>query len=445
MRARPCSLVFLTIAVTASVWAEPQFRHGVTNFVDLKYPEGFAHFDYVNPDAPKGGMLVLATAQNFNSFTPIIDKGIRPPGIHVIELRSDVYRDATIAREALRKGLVDFRIEADPRYWATGYDIPAKDKGWLVLRRHTRMSYVGLARALAFNTRQEKLADRRVRQALSMAFDYEWGNRALSHGLYDRPMSYFPGSYLAATGPSTAAERRLLAPFRELLPARLFTDGFHLPRSTGFGYNRKAQLAARDLLAEAGWRTRGGVLMDARGRPFLLRFVIRTPDQRRTLLPYVRHLERLGIDWMMRLVETSQYVNILNEGEFDVVFGYFGAAITPEFGLRGRLHSASVSSALTNAPGIAHPAVDALLEKVLGARSLDALTTAAHALDRVLLWNFYYIPLVGMSGPRVVYWDKFGRPEEDPPFRTGFPDAWWWHEAKARRIAAGLGAEGQSL
>ena len=101
---------------------------------------------------------------------------------------------------------------------------------------------------------------------------------------------------------------------------------------------------------------------------------------------------------------------------------------------------ASASSALTNAPGIAHPAVDQLLEWVLGARSLDALTTAAHALDRVLLWNFYYIPLVGISGPRVVYWDKFGRPEPDPPFRTGFPDAWWWDEARAQRIAAGLAA-----
>ena len=613
MRAKSCSLVFLTLAVAASGFAEPRFSHGVTNFVDLKYPEGFPHFAYVNPDAPKGGTLVLATAQNFNSFTPIIPRGIRPPGIHVIELamlydplfwpsddepgsfygnlvesvaladdyswaifrlrpearwhdgmpvtardvkftfdwiaedgaggvrqafqfiegseilgerevrfrfrnlsglspinvivmakwpivpehywrqrdrtkttlepplgsgpyrvaefrpgryiryervpdywgrhlgihrgrhnfdsiRYDVYRDATIAREALRKGLVDYRTEVDPRYWATGYDIPARDKGWLVLRRHTRMSYVGLARALALNTRQEKLADQRVRQALSLAFDYEWGNRALNHGLYERPMSYFPGSYLAATGPPTEAEHRLLSPFRESLPARLFTDAFEMPRSTGFGYNRKAQIAALELFAEAGWRTRDGVLRDGQGRPFSLRFVIRTPDERRTLLPYVRHLERLGIGWTIRMVETSQYVNILNEGEFDLVFRSFGTGITPEFGLRGQVHSASASSALTNAPGIAHPAVDQLLEWVLGARSLDALTTAAHALDRVLLWNFYYIPLVGISGPRVVYWDKFGRPEPDPPFRTGFSDAWWWDEARAQRIAAGLAA-----
>ena len=600
--------------VAAHGLAEPSFSHGVSNFVALKYPEGFPHFDYVNPDAPKGGTLVLPTAQNFDSFTPIIGKGIRPPGAHVIELamlydplfwpsddepgsfygnlvesvaladdfswaifrlrpearwhdgvpvtardvkftfdwiaedgaggvrqafgfiegseilgereirfrfrnvsglsannvivmakwpivpehywrqrdrtkttlepplgsgpyrvaefrpgryiryervpgywgrhlgihrgrhnfdsvRYEVYRDATIAREALRKGLLDFRVEADPRYWANGYDIPARENGWLVLRRHTRMSYVGLARALAFNTRQAKLADRRVRRALTMAFDYEWGNRALNHGLYERPMSYFPGSYLAATGAPTEAERRLLAPFRASLPARLFTDAFDLPRSDGFGSNRDALLAALGAFAEAGWHVRDGALRDTRGRRFSLRFVIRRPDERRTLLPYVRRLERLGIGWTIRLVETSQYVNILNEGEFDVVFGLFGAAITPEFGLRGRLHSASASSPLTNAPGIAHPAVDKLLEEVLGARSLDDLTTAAHALDRVLLWNYYYVPLVGMSGPRVVYWDKFGRPAEDPPFRTGFPDAWWWDEGKARRVVRGLAGD----
>ena len=605
-------LLTLTL-LTAAASAEPRFSHGVPSFGTLKYPEGFPHFEYVNPDAPKGGTLVLPTAQNFDSFTPNIDKGIRPPGAHVIELamlydplfwpsddepgsfygnlvesvaladdyswaifrlrpearwhdgvpvtardvqftfdwiaehgaggvrqafqfidgseilgereirfrfrnlsglsannvivmakwpivpehywrdrdrtkttldpplgsgpyrvaefrpgryiryervpgywgrhlgihrgrhnfdsiRYDVYRDATIAREALRKGLVDFRIETDSRYWADGYDIPAREKGWLVLRQHTRMSYVGLARALAFNTRREKLADRRVRRALSMAFDYEWANRALNHGLYERPMSYFPGSYLAATGLPTEAERRLLEPFRASLPGRLFTDPFDLPRSTGFGANRAALLAAVELLADAGWRLRDGVLRDARGEPFTLRFVIRTPDERRTLLPYVRHLERLGIAWTIRLVETSQYVNILTEGNFDLAFSRFGAAITPEFGLRGWLHSAAASSALTNTAGVAHPAVDKMLEKVLGARTMDDLTTAAHALDRVLLWHHYHIPLVAVAGPRVVYWDKFGRPE-DPPFRTGFPDAWWWDEAKAQRIAAGSGVQ----
>ena len=608
------STICLTIVVVASGFAEPQFKHAISNFAELKYPEGFPHFDYVNPAAPKGGTLVLATAQKFNSFTPNIGKGINPPGLHVIELaliydplfwpsddepgsfygnlvesvalakdytwaifrlrpearwhdgmpvtsrdvkftfdwiaehgmggvrqafgfidgieilgereirfrfrnvsglspnnvmvmgkwpiapehywrdrditqttlepplgsgpyriaefqpgryiryekvpdywgrhlglhrgrhnfdaiRYEVFGDATVAREAVRKGLVDYHVEADPRYWATGYNIPAKDKGWLVLRQNNYMSYVGFRSAIAFNTRQEKLADRRVRQALSMAFDYEWGNRALNHGLHDRPTSYFPGSYLAASGPPTDAERRLLAPFRDSLPARLFTDAFHLPRSTGFGYNRDALIAAIELFAEAGFSMDDGVLSDRQGRPFSLRFVIRTPDERRTLLPYVNDLARIGIESTIRLVDPAQYVNIVTEGEFDVVFGIFGSAITPGFGLRGRLHSASASSALTNPPGIDHPAVDEMLQTVLGASSMDELTTATHALDRILLWNYYYIPLVGLSGPRVVYWDKLGRPEQDPPFRTPFPDAWWWDEAKAQRIATALAAD----
>ena len=294
-------------------------------------------------------------------------------------IRYEVYHDATVEREALRKGLVDYRVEAEPRYWATGYDIPAKDKGWLVMRRHNYMSYVGFRSGIAFNTRQDKLSDRRVRQALSMAFDYEWGNRALNHGLYDRPMSYFPGSYLAARGAPSAAERRLLAPFRESLPAALFTEAFELPRSSGFGANRRALIDALDLFAEAGWRMRDGELRDEVGRPFSLRFVIRTANERRTLLPYVSHLARLGIRSTIRMVETAQFVNILNEGEFDVVFGNFGAGITPESGLRGRVHSSSASSALTNWAGINHPAVDKMLEKTLGARSMDELIAAARA------------------------------------------------------------------
>jgi microcin C transport system substrate-binding protein len=614
MRLNSCLCVIWTLVLWANCVAEPRFEHGVSSFGDMKYAQGFAHFDYVNPDAPKGGSLVLTTAQNFNSFTPNIGKGINPPGMHVIELamlydplfwpsddepgsfygnlvesvalapdyswaifrirpearwhdgtpvtardvqftfdwiaadgaggvrqafqfiessellgereirfrfknvsglgpnnvmvmgkwpivpehywrnrdmtkttlepplgsgpyriadfqpgrfieyervpdywgrnlgihrgrhnfdtiRYEVYRDATIAREALNKGLVDFRAESDGRYWTAGYDIPAVRSGWLLMRQHNYKSYVGFRRAVAFNTRQEKLSDRRVRQALSLAYDYEWASRTLHHDLYERPTSYFPDSYLAVAGPPTDAERRLLEPFRALLPPQVFTDEFRWPHSTGFGANRGALIAAVDLLAEAGWHLRDGGLVDAHGQPFELRFVVRTPEERRTLIPYVDQLERIGVRSTIRMVEPAQYINILNEGRFDVVFGRFGSGITPEFGLRGRLHSASATSALTNAPGIDHPAVDQLLEHLLGARTRQDLTTAAHALDRVLLWNFYYVPLIPITGPRVLYWDKFGMPEQAPEFRTGFPDAWWWDEEKALRIESGLAAE----
>ena len=601
-----CPLL-IAVMVSTVIAAEPRFEHGVSNFGDFKYQEGFAHFDYVNPDAPKGGTLTLPTATSFNSFTPIIPKGIKPPGLHVIELtmlydslfwpsddepgsfygnlvehvalapdytwaifrlrpearwhdgvpvtardvkftfdwierdgiggvrqafqfiehieilgereikfrfrnvsglgpnqvmvmgkwpivpehywsardmtkttlepplgsgpyriadfkpggfivyervpdywgrdlgihrgrhnfdyvRYEVYRDATVLREALRKGLLDFYAETEARHWASGYDIPAKDKGWLVQRRHNYMSYVGFRHALALNTRQEKLADRRVREALTLMFDYEWVNRTLNHGVYQRPTSYFFGSHLAATGAPTPAERQLLEPFRESLPPALFDEPFQVPESSGFGYNRQALIDAKALLRGAGWQYNDGALRRADGEIFTLRFVVRNPTERRLVLPYVNYLRHIGIESTIRMVESAQFVNLMREGEFDVTLGRFGAAISPEFGLRGRLHSAGSAFALTNAPGINHPAVDAMLQEVLGAKSMAELKTAAHALDRVLLWNFYYIPVIAISGPRAVYWDKFGQPEGDPKFRTGFPDAWWWDEAKANRI-----------
>ena len=602
----------MLIATTASVaigTGEPSFKHGVSDFGQFKYPEGFTHFDYVNPDSPKGGILRLATATSFNSFTPIIPKGLRPPGLHVIELtmlydslfwpsddepgsfygnlvehvavapdytwaifrirpearwhdgvpvtasdvkftfdwieqggiggvrqafrfiehieilgereikfrfrnvtglgpnqvmvmgkwpivpehywrardmtkttlepplgsgpyriaefkpggyivyervpdywgrnlgihrgrhnfdyvRYEVYRDATVLREALRKGLLDFYAETEARYWADGYNIPAREKGWLVQRRHNRMSYVGFDRAIALNTRQEKLADRQVRKALTMMFNYEWVNRVLHHDVYQRPTSYFYGSHLASSGTPTEAERKLLEPFRTILPTELFNEPFNPPRSSGAGYNRNAKLTAIELFQQAGWQYEDGALRNTDGEKFTLRFVVRNPTERRLVLPYTNYLQQIGIDSTIRMVETAQFVNLMREREFDVTFGRFGAAISPESGMHGRLHSAGSAFALTNAPGINHPAVDALVKEVLGAKSMDDLTTATHALDRVLLWNFYYIPIIALSGPNAVYWDKFGQPEIEPRFRTGFPDAWWWDEAKANRISS---------
>ena len=615
-RLSACACLVL-VASAAAGGGESQVSHGVSDFGALKYPRVFAHFDYVNPNAPKGGSLVLATSLRFNSFNPITNKGIRAPGNHVIEqlagpevamlydplfwpsddetgsfygnlvetvelaedftwvifrlrpearwhdgvpvsardvkftfdsiaegagvgvkqafnfidrseilgerevrfhfredrdlspnnvmimskwpivpehhwrgrdmskttlepplgsgpyriadfepgrfilyervpdywgrdlgihrgrhnfdsIRYEVYGDAIVTREALRKGMVDYYMESDTRHWATSYDIPARDKGWLVLRKHNFLQYVGFWSGLAFNTRRPNLADRRVREALTLAFDYEWANRTLNHGVYERPVSYFPGSYLQASGTPTDTERLLLAPFRAQLPARIFNEPFHLPRSTGYGYHREALIRARDLLEQAGWRVQGGVLADDDGRPFTLRFVIRTFEQRRTLLPYVSVLQRLGIESKIHLVETAQYVNILNDNDYDGAFNHFRSAITPTFGLRARTHSASAASKLANPSGIAHPAVDAMLAKMLSARSRRELTDAVHALDRVLLWNFYFIPLVPMSDPLVVYWDKFGRPDSDPKYRTSFPDAWWWDEEKAQRVLEGL-------
>jgi microcin C transport system substrate-binding protein len=350
-------------------------------------------------------------------------------------IRYDFYRDVTVEREAFRKGLVDYRQETDPRYWNDGYNIPARDKGWILMRRHNFSTYVGLLRGLVFNSRRKNLQDVQVREALSLAFDYDWYDRVITQGFYTRPESYFSHTNFAAVGLPDAAELALLAPFRDQLPKRLFTQPFEVTRSRGVGRNREGLLRARNLLRESGWTVIDGVLKNKKGEPFSLSFVIRSIDERRLITPYIDQLHRLGFKTRVRMVETSQYVNMMKTFNFDISINGMGIGHPPTLELIAYFHSKNALVPLTsNHAGIQNDAVDEMVMRVLNARSIPDLTAAQRALDRILLWNFYLIPVNAIEGPRVLYWDKFGRPPFDAELRTGFPETWWYDEAKASRI-----------
>ena len=194
------------------------------------------------------------------------------------------------------------------RYWATGYDIPARDKGWLVMDRLDSRGVVGVNRVIALNNRRDKFKDPRVRKALTLAVDFEWENRVLHFGQLERALSYFSGEpTLEARGLPGEGELALLAPFRDQLPKRLFTEAFELPRSTGSGRNRASLERARALLAQAGWRIADGVLVNSAGEPFEIEFLLANLAHQRTLLPYLSTLKRLGITGRIRLVEAPQF------------------------------------------------------------------------------------------------------------------------------------------
>ena len=352
------------------------------------------------------------------------------------QVRYDYYRDTTVAREAFRKGLLDYRQESDPRYWHDGYNIPARDKGWIVMRRHNFGTYVGLIRSFVLNTRRENLKDVRVREALTLAFDYDWYDRVITQGFYTRPESYFSQTSFSAIGLPDTAEVALLAPFRDQLPKRLFTQPFGSTRSGGVGRNRDVLLRARELLREAGWTVREGTLKNAGDEPFELTFIIRSVAEKRLVTPYVDQLHRLGFQTRVRLLEPAQYINTMKAFDFDISLHGVGIGQPPTLELVAYFHSRNAQMPLgSNHAGIQHDAVDAMVIRVLNARSREELTAAQRALDRILLWNFYLIPLISIEGPRVVYWDKFGRPPYDAEFRTGFPDTWWYDETKAARIS----------
>ena len=597
------NLAAALLATVSSATAETRYEHGISFFHELKYPADFSHFDYVNPDAPKGGMLVRSTPRDFNTLTifndfvaapatlrlmydslvlssteemgsyygrladglgvsddkltlfirlhpearwhdgvPITTRDVEftlkllesiirfravfswvqsveilsereiafrlaseltlsnfaslifpimpahywedkdptrvtmePPlgsGPYRIaevsqgryirfervpdywgrdipvnkgrfnfdQIRYDVYRDGTVAREAFRKGLFDTWGEGDVRYWATGYDIPARDKGWLVMDRLDSRGIVGANRVIALNNRRDKFKDPRVRKALTLAVDFEWENRVLHFGQLERALSYFSGEpSLEARGLPGEGELELLAPFRDQLPRRLFTEAFELPRSTGSGRNRASLERAGALLAQAGWRIADGVLVNSAGEPLEIEFLLADLAHQRTLLPYLSTLKLLGINGRVRLVEAPQFINLIRKFDFDARIAENYLVSPPIISLPYYFHSQWASQVLGrrgNIAGIADPVVDALIAEAIKVTTLEEMAIACRALDRVLLWGFYQIPLDAIAPFRVVYWNKFGRPEREDlaVYGSAFPDGWWYDDKKAARI-----------
>ena len=355
------------------------------------------------------------------------------------QIRYDVYRDATIAREAFRKGLIDTWHEEDTRYWATGYDIPARDKGWLVMD-HLDYGAIGVNRIIALNNRRDKFKDPRVREALTLAVDFEWENRVLHFGQLERALSNFSGEpSLEARGLPGEGELALLEPFRDQLPKRVFTEVFELPRSTGSGRNRASLERARALLAQAGWHIADGVLVNSAGEPFEIEFLSRDVADQRTLLPYLSTLKQLGITGRIRLVDATQFVSLNRKFDYDAIFTRKPILSPPIVFLSMFFHSQSASQPLSlrgNIAGIADPVVDALIAEASKVTTLEDMATACRALDRVLLWGFYQIPLDALGPARIVYWNKFGRPEREDlaVYLPPFPDGWWYDDTKAARI-----------
>ena len=350
-------------------------------------------------------------------------------------MRYELYRDATIAREALRKGLLDYRVEADPYQWRTGYNIPAREKGWLVMRQNNSKMASGFQTALIFNTRRSKLADVRVREALTIAFDFEWTNHAIYDGFYVRADSYFSSTELAARGLPSGAELELLEAFRNQLPDKLFKQPFVFPKSRDATGHRDSLLRARDLLAEAGWNVHDGLMVDADGQQLEIEFLVSSATAKRTLLPYMDNLRRLGIASNIRFVESAQYRSRFLQSDYDALLRNLPYGFPPGVEIRSYFISTTANTPNSaNMAGISSPVVDALIDEVLGARSSEQPIAAGRALDRTLLWGYYLIPIIGRPEPRAVHWDKFGQPAIDAEYDTSFPDTWWWDEARAARI-----------
>jgi microcin C transport system substrate-binding protein len=352
------------------------------------------------------------------------------------QIRYDYFRDETVLRQALKAGVLDFRIENQAKAWALDYDVPAVRKGWLKKVQFPHERPAGM-QAFVFNTRRPLFADREVREALNYAFDFEWTNRVLFFGQYKRSESYFSNSELASRGLPDGLERAVLDRYRGRVPEEVFSREYRAPVTDGSGWPRANLLKALGLLNEAGWVVRDMKLVDERsGEQMRFEILIVSPTFERIILPFVRNLKRLGIDARIRLVDESQYINRLRSFDFDMAMLVWGQSESPGNEQRDFWGSAAAKSpGSRNYIGVSDPVVDELIEAVIGAPDRDSLVARTRALDRVLLWGFYVIPGWHLSADRVLYWDKFSYPDVSPKRGVQF-DTWWFDQAKAVALAA---------
>jgi len=351
------------------------------------------------------------------------------------KIRFEYFRDRTAGMEAFKAGFYDFREEFTSKVWATEYDFPAIRAGKVkkeILPDETPSGTQGFF----INTRREQLKDPRVRQALDVAFDFEWTNRNLFYGLYDRTQSFFENSPMKAAGEPSEAERKLLDSLGVPVPEEALGPAYLPPKSDGSGQDRSLLMQAGTLLDEAGYTVKNGVRVNYEGEPLKIEILIFEPTFERLAAPYLKNLKLLGIDARMRMVDAAQYQQRLKDFDFDVTTQRYVMRNTPGVELRSYFGSvAAKMGGSLNLAGITNPAVDALIERAIGAKSREELNTAARALDRVLRAGHYWVPHWYKASNNVAYWDKFSRPEQKPRFDRGILDTWWYDEAKAAKLA----------
>ncbi len=349
-------------------------------------------------------------------------------------IRIDYYRDQTVALEAFKANEYDYRSEISSKDWATGYRFPAAAAG-LVRTEQVRHARPTGMQAFAFNLRRAKFRDIRVREAIGLAFDFNWSNKNLFHGQYSRTASFFSNSELAASGPAGPAEKALLERFRGKIPDAVFARPFTPPETDGSGNIRRSLRRAAGLLKAASWAIQDGRLTDARtGEAMEIEFLLVSPAFERVVAPFIRNLKRLGIESRIRVVDSSQYINRLNGFDFDMAVASWGQSDSPGNEQRDFWSSdAAGREGSRNLVGIRNPAVDALIENLIAAPDRGSLVAATRALDRVLLWNHYVVPQWHIRFDRIAYWDKFGKPAKSPKYGNDLM-SWWVDADKAASL-----------
>jgi microcin C transport system substrate-binding protein len=351
------------------------------------------------------------------------------------ELRFEFFRDNTVALEAFKADQADWIIENSAKQWATAYDFPAVAEK-RVVKQEFPVNDSGRMQGFVLNLRRKQFQDARLRRAFNYAFDFEEMNKQLFYGQYKRINSYFDGTELACSGVPEGLELQILEPLRDKVPPEVFTTPYQNPVNGNPENVRTNLREATRLLKAAGYDVKDAKLVDPSGQPVAVEILVQDPSNERLALFYKPSLERLGVATSIRVVDDVQYENRLRTFDFDIITEVWGESLSPGNEQREFWGSpAADQMGSKNTIGIKNPAVDVLIDRIIFSKDRADLVAATHALDRVLLWNFYVVPQFTYGFNRYARWDRFSHFEPLPKYaRSGLPTLWWYDADKAAKI-----------
>jgi len=403
----------------------PKHATDVEHFQDATLAPPIGSGPYKVAEVKPGSRLVLKRDEDYWGADLPSQRGF----YNFDEIDIDYFRDGNALFEAFKAGLVDYRDETSPTRWAEGYDFPAARDGRIVKDPLHNENPKGME-GFAFNLRRDVFKDIRLREALGMMFDFEWINANLYNGLYSRTKSFFDQSELASTGrPASDAERALLAPFPNAVRADIMEGAWRPPVNDGSGRDREMARRALALLAQAGYRLEGETLKK-NGVPVTFEIMVKDRADERLALNYAASLKRIGVEASVRVVDEVQYQGRRQKFDFDMMVGQWIASASPGNEQRMRWGSASANQESSyNLAGAATPALDALIDAILSAKTREDFVTAVRAYDRVLLSGFYIVPFFHAADQWVAHEAALKRPERVPRYGAPiFPptlDTWW--------------------
>jgi len=389
-------------------------------FLDIPLGSGPYAIDNVDP----GRQITYTRVENYWAKDLPVNKGL----YNFDKIIYDYYKDSNVLVEAFKVNEYDFRREYNVKRWLSEYNFKAVQSGEVVLEEMNNDRPVGM-NGLVLNTRKEIFNNRKVRLALSYAYDHEWINKTIYQNAYVRTDSYFDNSPLASSGLPSEQELELLNPWKDQLPKEIFTENFVPPSTDGSGNDRTNLLKAKNILEQEGWIIENGKLTK-NGEEFTFEFLIVSPSDEKIALAYQSNLKKLGITMEVRTVDSSQYQARLLNYDFDMIKRYWGVSLSP--GNEQQFYWGSEvgkKDGSRNYAGIDSPVVDALIKNLINATDREELTTAIHALDRVLLWGHYVVPLYHSNKDRIAYWNFFEYPDKIPLYGIVI-ESWWLNKDK---------------